>query len=97
MFSEDCNGIQCKYGSKCVQGTCVCPQTCPIEYESVCANDGRTYRNLCEMNKEACRSNRDLEMIHQGDCAYEGSGSGSGTGEGKVLHEGLRKQCYRCA
>jgi len=49
------------------------------------------------MNKEACRSNRDLEMIHQGDCAYEGSGSGSGTGEGKVLHEGLRKQCYRCA
>lgn len=76
-FSVDCNGVQCKYGSECVQGQCVCPQICPKEHAPVCASDGNTYKTKCEMRKEACRLNRDLKMVRSGSCNDDQlSGSG---------------------
>ncbi|XP_053379585.1 agrin-like isoform X3 [Mercenaria mercenaria] len=93
----DCNGVHCKYGSDCVQGLCVCPQICPSGYQSVCASDGKTYRNECEMRKEACRLNIDLEVIRGGDC-HDSSISGSGEGSGSDCEDSLCEQyggtCY---
>lgn len=77
VFTADCNGVQCKYGSDCVRGMCVCPQVCPKAYTPVCGDDGETYHNECEMRRAACRLNKDIEMIRSGDCNDDiESGSG---------------------
>ncbi|KAL4221641.1 hypothetical protein ACF0H5_019897 [Mactra antiquata] len=93
----DCNGVQCKYGSECVRGMCVCPQVCPKFYTPVCGDDGNTYRNDCEMRKEACRLNKDIDMVRSGEC-NEDIDSGSGEGSGMDCEESLCEQfggtCY---
>ncbi|XP_052821289.1 agrin-like isoform X2 [Mya arenaria] len=79
---EDCNGIQCKYGSDCVSGKCVCPQICPTRYEPVCGTDGQTYRSECHLRKEACRHGTDIDIRRSGECVdVLESGSGEGSGE----------------
>ncbi|XP_052235644.1 agrin-like isoform X3 [Dreissena polymorpha] len=78
-----CNGIQCKYGSECVEGKCICPQICPSQYDPVCATDGNTYRNDCELRQEACRRNTGLEVRSSGRCS-DGLESGSGDGSGSM-------------
>ncbi|XP_060593963.1 agrin-like isoform X4 [Ruditapes philippinarum] len=94
---ENCNGVQCKYGADCVHGTCVCPQVCPHDYQSVCASDEKTYRNACEMRKEACRLNKELEIVKSGEC-HENEISGSGEGSGSDCEDSLCERyggtCY---
>ena len=78
IIPEACNGVKCKFGARCENGRCVCPFLCPREYEPVCASDGNTYPNDCEMRKETCQKNQELEVVHLGECedllGPEGSG-----------------------
>lgn len=40
-----------------------------MENKFVCASDGKTYTNECLFQVESCRSQRDLKIIHHGDCS----------------------------
>ncbi|KAL3860973.1 hypothetical protein ACJMK2_007067, partial [Sinanodonta woodiana] len=89
---EDCSGVRCKNGARCEKGMCVCPVHCPLVSEPVCASNGVDYKSECEMQKEACRTGRELSIAYSGECSdmidsgsgdlASGSGSGSGTGSG---------------
>ncbi|CAB4028790.1 agrin-like isoform X1, partial [Paramuricea clavata] len=48
---------------------CACPQEeCPMNYEPLCATDGRTYRNMCHMRHAACRKRKLLRVRNLGHC-----------------------------
>ncbi|GFU04717.1 hypothetical protein NPIL_519981 [Nephila pilipes] len=63
-----CEHIHCKYGARCESGRCVCPIDCPKIYEFVCATDGKTYINECEMKRVGCKKSRDLSVQFYGTC-----------------------------
>lgn len=67
-----CQKVNCKNGAQCEGGRCVCPSSCPDPiYEPICANDGNTYPNLCEMRKNACLNDKDLRSLFYGQCEVE--------------------------
>ncbi|KAK6622158.1 hypothetical protein RUM44_001965 [Polyplax serrata] len=51
-----CQGVKCKFGSRCVAGDCVCPINCSYSESSelVCASNMVTYSSECEMQKASC-------------------------------------------
>ncbi|XP_053214035.1 agrin-like isoform X2 [Panonychus citri] len=57
--------------ARCEDGECNCREDCPDEEELVCASDGVTYRNPCEMEKISCQSNFELNIRFYGKCADE--------------------------
>ncbi|GFY50836.1 hypothetical protein TNIN_474141, partial [Trichonephila inaurata madagascariensis] len=63
-----CEHVHCKYGARCESGRCVCPIDCPKIYEFVCATDGKTYINECEMKRVGCKKSRDLSVQFYGTC-----------------------------
>ena len=68
-----CSATYCKYGANCVRQPdgnpkCECQQTCSQEYQPVCASDGKSYSNECEMNSKACRERIELTVKHTGPC-----------------------------
>ncbi|GFY67615.1 hypothetical protein TNIN_419951, partial [Trichonephila inaurata madagascariensis] len=67
-----CQHVHCKYGARCEEGKCVCPTECPKVSETVCANDGVTYRNECEMRHAACLHDQELNMLFYGECDEAG-------------------------
>ncbi|XP_041377630.1 agrin-like isoform X2 [Gigantopelta aegis] len=78
---DSCADKVCKYGAKCEHGTCLCPILCPTIHEPICASDGRTYSNECEMRRTACSRQSDLYVVRSGECDDDGiemSGSGDG-------------------
>ena len=84
FFKDKCQKISCKNGAYCDKGRCVCPSFCPkVMQETICANDGNTYQNECEMKKRACLNDMDLRPLFYGRCEdneedleYEDIGSG---------------------
>lgn len=43
-----------------------CPRICPMNYQPICATDGRTnkiFSNQCEMNVANCNENKSKYMI----------------------------------
>jgi len=46
----------------------VCLQQCPETDKVVCANDGQTYANDCEMRRQSCSQGIELEVVHAGEC-----------------------------
>ncbi|KAH9416856.1 hypothetical protein DERP_011971 [Dermatophagoides pteronyssinus] len=57
-------------GATCVNGECLCTNNCQnnLVEEPLCANDGNTYRNECEMNRMACNSRKELIALFYGQC-----------------------------
>ncbi|XP_076372902.1 agrin-like [Tachypleus tridentatus] len=71
-----CQNVHCKNGARCENGQCVCPSECPDIYKPVCANDGTSYPNECEMRRAACQQTQELRALFYGECDDVG---GSGT------------------
>ncbi|KAL9961213.1 hypothetical protein ACROYT_G030116 [Oculina patagonica] len=70
---DPCTNSSCKYHSHCValsshQFTCVCESTCPSYEEQVCASNGRTFKNLCLLKQEICRTRGNYTHYHPGSC-----------------------------
>nr|XP_058961641.1 uncharacterized protein LOC131788567 [Pocillopora verrucosa] len=70
---EPCRNVSCEYHSHCValgpqQVTCRCESSCPSFEEQVCASNGRTFRNLCLLEKEICTTRGNYSYIHPGSC-----------------------------
>ncbi|GIX69607.1 hypothetical protein CEXT_695391 [Caerostris extrusa] len=72
---ELCEHVHCKYGARCESGRCVCPVDCPKIYEFICATDGKTYINECEMKRSGCQKSRDLAIQFYGTCGEATDGS----------------------
>ena len=51
-----------------------CPPFCTIEYEPVCASNGKTYLNLCRLHFADCEFENDEEITlkHLGACEGQG-------------------------
>ena len=49
--SDLCQHVQCKYGARCEDGSCICPIECPRKREAICGSDKITYQNECIMRK----------------------------------------------
>ena len=51
--------------------TCYCQACTNEDYSQVCASDGVTYGNLCEMKYQACLKNEDISLRNEGSCELD--------------------------
>ncbi|XP_078382811.1 uncharacterized protein LOC144665431 [Oculina patagonica] len=70
---DPCTNASCKYHSHCVassphQFTCVCEDSCPSYEEQVCTSNGRTFKNVCLLKQEICRTRGNYTNYHPGSC-----------------------------
>ena len=68
-----CIGIECEKFAHCVaispyEYTCQCNTSSPSFEEKVCASNGRTFSNLCPLNKEMCDTDANFTIYHPGSC-----------------------------
>ncbi|KAK6177684.1 hypothetical protein SNE40_015737 [Patella caerulea] len=88
-----CADVVCQYGAKCENGACVCPIMCPTIREPVCANDGVTYSNECEMRRASCGLSINLVIFPNDRCEDEVISSGSGEGSSEGSGVGVVSTC----
>uniref|UniRef100_A0A8D0CD03 Agrin n=1 Tax=Scleropages formosus TaxID=113540 RepID=A0A8D0CD03_SCLFO len=74
-LKDPCSEVTCSYGSTCVQSSdgqsakCMCPLSCEGQREQVvCGSDGKDYPSECELNKQACASQKNIRKQHAGPC-----------------------------
>lgn len=76
---DPCRDVRCRHGARCVpapdgrSASCHCPAACPdygdhAASRPVCGSDGRSYRNQCELRREACRRAVDIGVRFHGKC-----------------------------
>ena len=68
-----CNQVTCGSGQECKtdkqgRASCGCPDFCEPIIRPVCASDRKTYKNLCEMNKQGCKRQTHLTVKYFGTC-----------------------------
>ena len=70
-----CRGRECSHYAECIargdQGICQCLTKCPddVEPRKICASDGNTYDNECELNRATCLRQKPLQIKHEGPCS----------------------------
>ncbi|XP_038065019.1 follistatin-related protein 1-like isoform X1 [Patiria miniata] len=73
--ADVCAGVECGVGKECTlttdgEASCVCVQECRRHRSRLlCASDGVTYTNECELQRAACRGGIQLFIEHEGVCA----------------------------
>ncbi|XP_064092109.1 agrin-like isoform X6 [Macrobrachium nipponense] len=85
-----CQHVVCKFGGRCEAGRCICPSECPETREPVCASNGETYINECEMQKAACGIENGLRVTFVGECSEART---SGVTCGCSLFGSVRDDC----
>lgn len=74
-----CREKNCGYGARCVvssdgrNASCVCPEKCHsygdhVTSHPVCGSDGIDYKNKCELDRAACKSNSNITAKFNGKC-----------------------------
>ena len=71
--SDPCADVTCDFYATCValdngDHICDCPRFCTREYAPVCASDGKTYGNTCEMQVASCSMQEMLFVEKNGEC-----------------------------
>lgn len=74
---NQCKLLNCEFGQECEinkQGitNCICPESCEKIVRPVCASNGQTYDNECEMKKYGCRKKMALSIQYIGNCDSNG-------------------------
>ncbi|KAL9961211.1 hypothetical protein ACROYT_G030114 [Oculina patagonica] len=70
---DPCRDINCTYHSYCkaytpVRYACICQEHCPSYEEQVCGSNGRTFKNLCLLQKDICTRRANYSYYHPGSC-----------------------------
>eukprot|EP00066_Takifugu_rubripes_P012099 XP_011601365.1 PREDICTED: follistatin-related protein 1-like [Takifugu rubripes] len=68
-----CARTECGAGRECVpnnrgESVCRCLQRCGVRENWVCGSNGKSYRNHCELHREACLTQTKIHTVHQGHC-----------------------------
>ena len=45
-----------------------CPEKCGIAYDPVCASNGKTYKNMCRLERENCFAETKIVELYKGEC-----------------------------
>ncbi|KAM9365005.1 follistatin-related protein 1-like [Pholidichthys leucotaenia] len=68
-----CDRTFCGAGRECVstdrgEPTCRCLQRCDTSEHWVCGSNGKSYRNHCELHRDACLTRHKIHVEHGGSC-----------------------------
>lgn len=71
---DPCAGVTCPDPEVCQLDdhrapSCRCAEPCSLEFSPVCASDGKTYSNECQMHRESCRARKQLKIVFKGQCS----------------------------
>ncbi|KAK3569416.1 hypothetical protein QTP86_029324, partial [Hemibagrus guttatus] len=71
--SKVCANVFCGAGRECAvtekgEPTCLCIEQCKPHKRSVCGSNGKTYRNHCELHRDACLTGLKIQVAHDGHC-----------------------------
>ncbi|XP_015247877.1 PREDICTED: follistatin-related protein 1-like [Cyprinodon variegatus] len=71
-----CAQTFCGAGRECVSTDrglpeCRCLQRCEESEHWVCGSNGRSYRNHCELHRDACITQTKLHVAHRGQCDWK--------------------------
>ena len=78
-IKDPCENMKCNFGAECVpaldglSASCQCPDRCDsygdtVDSTPVCGNDGKDYKNKCEMRKAACNKMKEIGVKYLGNC-----------------------------
>lgn len=60
-------GERCSLTGACVDGKCTC-KDCVNTSAPVCGSNGKTYENMCLLERDACMTMRQIKKISDGSC-----------------------------
>ncbi|XP_067298741.1 follistatin-related protein 1a [Pseudorasbora parva] len=71
--SKVCANVFCGAGRECAvtekgEPTCLCVEQCKPHKRPVCGSNGKTYRNHCELHRDACLTGLKVQVAHHGHC-----------------------------
>ncbi|TWW80957.1 Follistatin-related protein 1 [Takifugu flavidus] len=71
--SKVCANVFCGAGRECAvnekgEPSCLCIESCKPHKRSVCGSNGKTYRNHCELHRDACLTGLKIQVAHDGHC-----------------------------
>ncbi|CAD5112891.1 unnamed protein product [Dimorphilus gyrociliatus] len=76
---DPCKGVVCPHGAYCepsldgISSRCVCRKECysfgnHVDSYAVCGSDGKTYSDLCHLEKYACDNVLNITVKYKGEC-----------------------------
>uniref|UniRef100_A0A8C2BFN3 Follistatin-related protein 1 n=1 Tax=Cyprinus carpio TaxID=7962 RepID=A0A8C2BFN3_CYPCA len=71
--SKVCANVFCGAGRECAvnekgEPSCLCIEQCKPHKRSVCGSNGKTYRNHCELHRDACLTGLKIQVAYDGHC-----------------------------